>query len=180
MICESCHKNPASVHITEAVASNEASGGAQSSFVQKHLCEQCANQLDLPHMPKSNPTPSEIWKLIQSSAMRMRREDVTCGACGMTLSEFRTKGRLGCAKDYELFGKHLAPMLIRMHNASAHVGRIPGAAAAATDPEAQRRTARRRIRELRTELAAAIKEERYESAARLRDELEHLEAEPPG
>jgi protein arginine kinase activator len=91
----------------------------------------------------------------------------------MTLDEFRKKGRLGCAKDYEVFGAHIGDLLERVHGARTHVGRIPGSSEA--DLERMKR-----LVELRSRLDVAIREEAYESAARLRDELKALEDARPG
>jgi protein arginine kinase activator len=89
----------------------------------------------------------------------------------MSLAEFRSKGRLGCPKDYEVFRAHLDPLLLRVHNASAHRGRLPG-----MDEGTRQRL--QQLSDLRAKLEAAIREEAYESAARLRDEIQELEAQP--
>ena len=90
---------------------------------------------------------------------------------GMSLAEFRNKGRFGCPKDYEVFRAHIEPLLLRVHSARAHRGRLPG-----MDEVSRKRL--QQITDLRTKLEAAIREEAYESAARLRDEIQVLEAQP--
>jgi protein arginine kinase activator len=191
MICQNCLKNVATVHVTEiappvalengspaapasaahdATADASASADETSKLVQEqHLCEVCAQTMDLPHMPASKKTVADIWKLLQLSAQQTRKKGgQTCPSCGMTLDEFRKKGRLGCAKDYEVFGAHIGDLLERVHGARTHVGRIPGTSEA--DLERQKR-----LTDLRSQLDAAIRDEAYESAARLRDELKTLE-----
>ena len=91
----------------------------------------------------------------------------------MGLEEFRRKGRLGCPKCYDAFGSHLVELLERVHGARQHVGRLPGA----TEADAERV---RRLQDLRLKLESAIREEAYESAARLRDELKQLEGAQEG
>ena len=116
----------------------------------------------------------QVWKLLKESAKRARQESsVACPECGMTLAEFRSKGRLGCPHDYEVFAAHLKPLLLRVHNAAQHRGRLPG-----QDEGTRRR--RQRLSDLRSKLEAAIREEAYESAAQLRDEIQELEAPPKG
>ena len=88
----------------------------------------------------------------------------------MTLGEFRSKGRLGCAACYETFGRQLEPLFERVHNATRHVGRLPGT------NEAHNQL-RMRITDLRARLESAIREEAYEDAAQLRDELQALESQ---
>jgi protein arginine kinase activator len=171
MICELCQKQAANVHVTEITHAPKA------AVVQRHMCEACARSLELPSVPvviaKSAPEiPPEVLKWLRQSAQRARADgSLVCPQCGMSLAEFRSKGRFGCAKDYEVFRAHVEPLLLRVHNARAHRGRLPG-----MDESSLRR--QRSISDLRTKLEAAIREEAYESAARLRDQIQQLEASP--
>jgi protein arginine kinase activator len=170
MLCQNCQKNVAKIHVTELQAdgSNEKAAGAQG-FQEQHLCEVCAESLDLPSMPSAKKTTQEIWKLLQIAAQQTRKKSgPACPDCGMTLDEFRKKGRLGCARDYEVFKAHVLEILERVHGARRHVGRVPGGAV--TEDGGQHR-----LIELRRELENAIREEAYERAAHLRDEIKALE-----
>lgn len=172
MICQNCLKNAATVHVTEIaedVPVLESAAPAKKSVSEQHLCDACAQSMDLPHSAASKKAQADIWKLLQLSKQQTRKKPgQTCPSCGMTLDEFRKKGRLGCAKDYEVFGAHIGDLLERVHGARSHVGRVPGA----SDADLERM---RRVVELRSRLDHAIREEAYESAARLRDELRTLE-----
>jgi protein arginine kinase activator len=103
------------------------------------------------------------------------KEQLNCPDCGMTLSEFRARGRFGCPRDYEVFQEQLDPLFERMHDVqpARHKGRLPAAGQDET-PLARRHA---RLRELRESLQAAVKSEDFETAARLRDELAALERE---
>lgn len=139
---------------------------------EQHLCDVCAQTMDLPHTPAAKKTVADIWKLLQLSAQQTRKKPgQTCPSCGMTLDEFRKKGRLGCPKDYEVFGAHIGDLLERVHGARTHVGRVPGT----SEAEMERI---KRVTDLRARLDAAVRDEAYESAARLRDELKALEQAP--
>ena len=85
----------------------------------------------------------------------------------MTREEFRRKGRLGCANDYQLFASEIREILERVHGATEHTGRLPGSERAEPDESQVKAT-------LHRELASAIAEEAYENAARIRDELREL------
>ncbi|NOT32030.1 MAG: hypothetical protein HOP15_16410 [Planctomycetes bacterium] len=169
MICELCNKQPATVHVTEI-----AHAAPKQSVQQQHMCDACARTLELPGVPvvisKSAPEiPPEILKLLRQSAQKARADgSLACPQCGMSLAEFRSKGRFGCAKDYEVFRAHIEPLLLRVHNAGRHKGRMPG-----MDEISRQR--RQQLSDLRTKLETAIREEAYESAARLRDEIQELE-----
>jgi len=171
MFCELCNKQPATVHVTEI------KNGAKPSVAQQHMCEACARSLELPSVPvviaKNAPEiPPEIMKLLRQSAQKARAEgSLACPHCGMSLAEFRNKGRFGCPRDYEVFRAHIEPLLLRVHNARAHRGRMPG-----MDELSRQRL--QQLSDLRTKLEAAIREEAYENAARLRDEIQELEAQP--
>jgi protein arginine kinase activator len=172
MICQNCLKNSASVHVTEIVEITEGADDAQKRTVQEqHLCELCAQTMDLPNMPAVKKSMTEVWKLLQISAQQTRKKGgPVCSNCGMSLEEFRKKGRLGCAKDYEVFVNHIGELLERVHGARTHKGRIP-----ASEPSTAAPTAFDPVGTLRQRLEAAIREEAYESAARLRDEIKALE-----
>jgi len=184
MICQICSKNPATIHVTEihhvhfqAQQTDLSTPGAEAAkaeqtIEQKHLCEPCAQGMQLPHAPitaGTGKTAMNIWKLLQNSARKARQEgSLACPDCGMTLAEFRAKGRLGCPRDYGVFKEHLLPLLRRVHNAEGHKGRLPGV----DETERQRRNL---LGDLRVQLERAIAEEAYENAARLRDEIQELE-----
>lgn len=176
MICQICQKQAATVHVTEiSHGTDEGTGEAAAPVVeQRHLCERCAQRLKLPHAPViSKKGVAEVWKLLQLSAKRAREEGgLSCPDCGMTLSEFRSKGRFGCPRDYEVFAQHLDPLLLRIHNATQHRGRLPG-----MDEDTRERM--QHLTQLRAQLEKAIKDEAYESAARLRDEIQGLETSRP-
>jgi protein arginine kinase activator len=156
-------------------AGEEAANGSPYALTHVHLCAGCADKLDLWHsLPVvNNKGVHSIWKLLQSAKAGHSAPELSCPACGMTLAEFRAKGRLGCPNDYEVFRAHLNPLLKRMHNATEHVGRLPGVEAG--DLERQRR-----IHALRAQLDAAVRDEAYEHAARLRDELQQLDPRREG
>jgi protein arginine kinase activator len=168
MNCQNCQKNPATVHVTEITTNPGAATGAHE-IAEQHLCEMCAATLDLPHAGAGKKSMADIWKLLQISAAQTRKKSgPACPDCGMTLDEFRKKGRLGCPRDYEIFGSHIGELLERVHGARTHVGRVPGASQQDLD-RLERMTL------LRQELESAIRSEAYENAAKLRDELKSIE-----
>ncbi len=131
------------------------------------MCEGCAKSLELPATPVVIKSV-DVWKLVKKSAQKARAEgSLTCPDCGMSLAEFRSKGRFGCPTDYQVFRAHIEPLLLRVHNALAHKGRLPG-----------EDVLERQLSDLRSKLEAAVRSEAYESAARLRDEIQGLEAQP--
>ncbi|MBI5365187.1 MAG: UvrB/UvrC motif-containing protein [Planctomycetes bacterium] len=184
MLCQNCQKNEAKVHVTDLQARAE-DGAATASFQEQHFCDVCAQSMELPTMAAPKKSTQEIWKLLQMAAKETRNKKTgpACPDCGMTLDEFRKKGRLGCAKDYAVFKQHIVEILERVHGARRHVGRIPGGEALAPEPstaDAPTLDGKTSLVELRRELESAIREEAYERAAHLRDEIKALEGPQQG
>jgi len=134
---------------------------------EQWLCETCAQSH---HGVHGQANLAEVWKLVQAQRPSARKPapGAACPDCGMTLRDFRQRGRLGCPKDYEIFGAQLRDLLERIHGAARHVGRSPNSDEAAI-------LRRKRLDELQQELASAIRDEAYEHAAKLRDEIKSLE-----
>ena len=94
---------------------------------------------------------------------------MTCPKCGLTFREFQTKGQLGCPDDYDVFQSVLMPLIERAHEGGDHhVGKVPVTA----EETVRRQTGMVR---LRRELQDAIDCEKYEEAARVRDQIRTLE-----
>lgn len=93
---------------------------------------------------------------------------VRCPGCGRHRKEFEATGRFGCAVCFETFADGLPRMVRRMHRGGEHLGKIPVRSLSA-DLLVQRRAAALR------EMEIAIRSERYEEAAILRDRIRDLD-----
>ena len=98
-----------------------------------------------------------------------RKPSIQCPGCGLGLEELRRQGRVGCEQCYQAFDAYLSESLERLHGASRHVGRLPGL----PEGELERR---QQVEGLKGELQDAVREEDYERAADLRDEIQALES----
>ncbi len=155
--CQRCQKHAATVHLTEILENQERR--------ETHLCEQCAAQQE---------GPLETMGLLSSAFTPATASGdpggLRCSACGLGYMEFRSRGRLGCPHCYEVFRSSLEPLLEKIHGGTQHVGKAPDESSAVD------RSRERRLVELRRELQTAVREERYEEAARLRDRLQRCES----
>lgn len=161
ILCQNCKQANATVHLTDIQANGEP--------VERHLCEICAAQEGVtmkPHEPAKM-----LEEFVKMGAGMREAVQRTCPQCGISFGEFRAQGQLGCPHDYEAFANLLMPLIERAHDgATVHVGKHPGK----QDPRGRRRM---RVSRLRRELDAAVAGERYELAAKLRDQLRELEGE---
>lgn len=156
--CESCGKNAATVHLTEII------DGAKREV---HYCEECAQKEGIGPL-----TPQSLFSHLMGSSAESSSEEsgLTCPKCGLTYSEFRQRGRLGCGEDYGLFKAGIVPLLEKIHGSTQHLGKIPVRAG-------DNLKAEREIVELRRDLTRAIQREEYEKAAELRDRIRNIEEE---
>lgn len=168
--CQICEKNRATVHVIDVKteAAPEGGGVLSRSGAERHVCPLCAQNLFsiVVTVSASVPQHQGFLKLLQ---IAQAKPGLVCSDCGMTLAEFRSKGRLGCPKDYELFWSYVKPLLERVHNATAHVTHREDAAEAPSESL---------LTDLRAKLETAIQQEAYEDAAQLRDAIEELEKSP--
>lgn len=166
MLCEHCNKNVATVHLIEIINQEKK---------ELNLCENCAQEAGLP-FSKSTLSVGDLFGMVEAGFAkggRPREQEIACPQCGMTLKEFRTKGRLGCPHDYQVFKTQLEGLLEKIHGSARHVGKAP-AGQVQTQARKQKTV---ELESLRKQLQKAIHEEAYENAAKLRDQINAIEKE---
>ena len=157
MLCDICHKNIASVHVTEIV---------EDKVVELHICQSCANlkSEDL----KYQLNLSDFLAGLVERPIAKRSSGEHCPLCGLTFKEFKRQGKLGCNQCYQVFKEDLLPLFRKIHGSVQHIGKCPKKAEEDLAIE-------QRIKELRERLARAVKLEEYEEAASIRDALKNWE-----
>ncbi len=161
-----CDKCDAEATVHEVVIKNGVK-------VTKHLCEAHAKDEGIA-VHSHAPINELITKFVMSHSSKESEAPAAeqCEECGMTWSEFRQSGLLGCGSCYRTFEDQLGPLIERAHDGGTHhIGKAPKRNEGLVDRE-------RRIASLRKKLTEAVRAEQYERAASLRDEL--LSAERPG
>ena len=178
MLCSECGKNPATVHLMQSV------NGVKT---ERHLCAECARKHPELQMSFANVglgafgAENLFQKFFNFGFGDMpflgMPQQTSCPTCGESLADFRETGLLGCPDCYDTFSDQIIPVLQRSHGNTQHTGETPEAAKnepAATDAEAEKR---KQIYDLQEQLAKAVKEEDFEQAAKLRDEIKSLKGE---
>lgn len=162
MLCDICHKNPATVHLTEIV---------DNQMTELHLCEACAQEKSA-QMEQQFGLSDLLAGMAEFSKPQQKEAEssvaLKCSNCGLTYENFRKIGRLGCGECYNSFRRYLAPLLKRIHGSSQHLGKSPSR----TTRILKKKTD---LQELRNRLKTAIETEAFEEAAKIRDKIRELE-----
>jgi len=164
MICQSCKERAATVHLTEI---------ANGQRNETHLCQQCAQQQGL--AVKAQIPLNELLSTLLATQPQPTEElsseasERACPECGMTLKRFSKETLLGCPHDYEEFGHELTPLIEQTQNGKTrHCGKVPS-----RTPQQDRKEVE--LVNLRRQLDIAVRNEDYEAAARLRDQIKSYE-----
>lgn len=185
MLCQNCGKKEANVRYTQII------NGKKTEMA---LCEECAQKLGIHqefnfHIPVDFPSllgdflgeyeePSLLSGMTQV-------KPIACEECGMTFDEFTNLGKFGCAHCYDAFASRIDPILKNIQGHNRHIGRKGKVAKATKEIEQgeKREKATKtekvgkesKLEKLERQLKEAIKEERYEDAATIRDEIKKIE-----
>lgn len=100
-------------------------------------------------------------------------QNVSCPVCKTSLREFKTTQKLGCPNCYEAFREEIASIVKRIAPLSQH--KQEGFTQVKTSKKKQ--TKEEKILSLRAEMKQAVAEERYEDAAKIKKQIQKLEAE---
>ena len=187
MLCSNCGKNEANVHYTHVI------NGEKTEY---NLCDECAKKLGIDEMDFSMPISfsnfiSDFFdedSLLPSFSGNMITK---CPKCGLTYEDFTKKGKFGCGECYNTFSSRIESVLKNLHGSAKHRGRAPQRLAEKTtklfenDNDKQDSVqvkheplvdkTMEQIDKLNSDIKLAIKEERYEDAAKIRDEIKKLE-----
>lgn len=162
MECDRCKQNEAKVHITQFI-----NGVKQDT----HLCEVCAQSLKInlgfPQFP-INHLNNLLSFLLKANETDKKETESKCPNCQIPYSKIAETGFVGCSECYRYFSNQLELILQRIHGTNRHRGKIPQRAGASY-------VLWREINDLKAGLKSAVEQERFEEAARLRDEIKELE-----
>jgi protein arginine kinase activator len=160
MVCDICKKNEATVHLTQIVEGNK--------LQKADLCEGCAKEKGV-----QDPTGFSLADLLvglgAGDEIKTEGDGARCPECGFTQADFKKMGRLGCATCWETFDPGLASLLKAMHKGTRHIGKVPSKAVHTI-------AISEKIKELTEELDKAVRTEKYEDAAQIRDQIRELES----
>lgn len=157
MKCDVCEKE-ATVFLTQII---------NGQMTTVNLCEGCSKAKGVTDemgfgLAEAFLSPAKAGVPIKAAP----QEDIACPACGFTQAQLKKIGRMGCPECYGTFREGLDSLLKSMHKGTKHIGKVP------RRQVTEAKTARTAT-SLREELDRAVKEERYEDAAKLKAEMEN-------
>lgn len=177
MLCDNCGKREANVRYSENINGRKK---------ELNLCEECSKKIGITNVDFNMPIDftSFFGEFMEDFAtpefMPMFNEikSLKCNNCGFTFDDIVNTGKLGCGNCYNTFEERLNPIIRKIQGANQHVGRIgkviDNKIEQKLDNKLEQKNQNNQLEKLNEELKQAIKEERYEDAAKIRDEIKKL------
>lgn len=169
MKCTHCHKNEANTHIQKIINGQKE---------EMYLCEDCAKELGVMNEFSFEPFSMDNFfgNLIGAgaSAFNSLVGLNSCSTCGSTLKDIIDSGHVGCSDCYDKFEDRLSPSIEKIHGNVKHIGKNVTYTEATNS---KKTTEKNSLSQLKEELKQAVKEQRFEEAAVLRDKIKEFDKE---
>ena len=178
MICQNCGKKQANVKYTENI------NGVKKEL---NLCEECSEKLGINNINFNIPINfssffGEFLEDFTNSDYMPLFSDVKtlkCNECGYTFDDIVSTGKLGCGICYDVFEVRLDIIIKKIHGDNKHVGRL-GKKLKNDSKQHEQQNIKNELQDntiekLKNELKLAVQEERYEEAAKIRDEIKKIQ-----
>ena len=176
MLCQNCGKKEANVRYSENI------NGVKKEL---HLCEECSKKLGItdkmdfrmPSLEFSNFFGSFLEDFSTPDFMPLLSEikQIKCDSCGSTFDNIVNTGRYGCPNCYDVFEDRMDPILKKLQGANRHNGRLGKISENNVKfDKKEEKKSDNKLEKLQEDLKQAIKEERYEDAAKIRDEIKKM------
>lgn len=177
MLCQNCGKNEANIRYTQII------NGVKKEIA---LCSSCAKKLGMENLEMPISFNSFLGDFFNDYAETqflpmLQTNELKCKTCGMTYNDFIDTGMFGCSDCYDVFSSPIDSLLKNLHGTAKHIGRGPNGKAEKIKVEESKKEDsnkqdqnQNKKERLEKELEKAIKEERYEDAAKIRDEIKEM------
>jgi len=164
MFCENCQKRQAHVHLTQIV---------NGQAVEANLCEACAMELKSQGAPFAFSVHEFLKNFYTENQLMGEGEngdDLTkkCSGCQQTYETYKRSGVFGCPDCYRTFRILITPLVKRIHGQWQHTGKVP-----VTRERVHR--FQKKKEQLQSTLKEAVRQEAFEKAAELRDQIQLLD-----
>ncbi|MDD6603508.1 MAG: UvrB/UvrC motif-containing protein [Eubacteriales bacterium] len=168
MKCSHCNNRDANTHYKRVINGQKE---------EMYLCEECAKELGVMDEFSFKPFSMDSFfgGLLSSgvSALNSLAGIDRCPGCGASLNDIINNGRVGCAHCYDKFEDRLIPGIEKIHGKTKHIGKNVTYTESVENPVESAES----IDSLKEELRQAIKEQRFEDAAVIRDKIKSINEE---
>ncbi|MBQ3413795.1 MAG: UvrB/UvrC motif-containing protein [Clostridia bacterium] len=172
MKCDNCGRNEATVKYSENI------NGVKRNL---NLCHECSEKLGINKMSFNIPIGIsdffggffDDFETDGFEPFLAQARNIKCNNCGITFDDIINTGKLGCGECYETFESKIAPLMREIQGSNKHEGRLGKSKNTNLDFSNKIESDKENdeILELKEQLKKAIKDERYEDAAKIRDEI---------
>lgn len=166
MLCQHCNQNEATTHIKRNINGHKE---------EMHLCSHCAQELGVMEelrMPAMNDLfgSSFLGNFLGAGAASMNTLAGIdrCSVCGSSFDDIVKSGHIGCSDCYDKFSDKLEPSVRKIHGKAKHIGKF---VSYEESGEVEKIPQENELDMLRQQLQNAIKQQRFEDAAILRDKI---------
>lgn len=173
MQCDVCKTKEAEVFLTQIV---------EGKIQKVNLCKACSKDrgvddptgfaltellAGLGTSTEAEKPPVELVQTVAERTSSSSEPAQRCPVCNFTQADFKKTGRLGCSECYQTFSESLGNLLKAMHKGTSHTGKMPVSIAKA-------QKINERLKALQEDLQRAVRDENYEGAASLRDQIRRI------
>jgi len=160
MNCDFCGFREAVIHIHQIMGNKKK---------KLHLCEQCASEKGISNIhDKMEVDIANLFaNLFETGKSARSLEKTVCKACGTTYDQFNKSNVFGCNDCYSEFAKLLRFKMKKMAGSKPYTGKVPSKLQSYKVLFID-------IAKLKNRLEEAIKNEDYEKAASIRDEINSI------
>ena len=169
--CDKCGVENANTHVKTII---------NGELKEYDLCSACAHKLGYTNVFADMENDfSNLLGSFFGNVLPARTQSTRCEFCGSTYPEIANTGHVGCANCYQLFADRLNPSIVRIHGNAAHCGKHSKIALqkAQEAEQPQPETKEDKIKQLKSQLDEAIKQQEFEKAAELRDQIKEMEGQ---
>ena len=195
MKCQNCGKNEVNFKYTQII------NGVKKEMA---LCDKCAKELGLENLDFNIPVSfsnffTDFFNDVELLPSFAQNNAIECDRCKTTFDDFVNTGKFGCSNCYMTFEDRLLPLFKNLHGLTNHIGKgyktsideLEYNKSQFEESQKNKETTlnknndvkndvkdksedEKKKEKLESDLQKAIKDERYEDAAKIRDELKKL------
>ena len=175
MLCDNCKNREANVKYTKVI------NGIKKEM---NLCEECSQKLGITNnlsMPIDFASFLGDFMGDYTQAFSPLISDtkvIKCSKCNRSYDDFIETGKFGCDNCYDVFSDNIDSLLKRIQGSNRYIGkRINNKNIIEKNNKTVIDDKKDKIRKLKLKINELVKLEKYEEAAKVRDEIKKIEAD---